>query len=161
MKRILYDMGNSSGYFLTPSLRWERVVSILVGCQGWGWGVIFMSLVFYMFQSILNIFGSSQIFMPSCAKLVYSLIRYRLYSLCSDNGASMSMTPQMSVCETKCIYTVQFTLIHNCKIIPRVPHVYSHLLSVYRPSVCVPPYIYLRCFKWDLFAAIEKIKTTP
>ena len=27
-------MGNSSGYFLTPSLRGERLVSILVGCQG-------------------------------------------------------------------------------------------------------------------------------
>ena len=56
MKWILYDMGNSSEYFLTPSLRWEHVVvvSIQVGCQGWG--VIFMSLVFFMFQSIQNIF---------------------------------------------------------------------------------------------------------
>ena len=38
MKRILYDMGNSSEYFLTPSWRWEHVVvvSIQVGCQGWG-----------------------------------------------------------------------------------------------------------------------------
>ena len=34
--------------FFTPSLRWARLLSILVGCQGWGLGgVIFMSLVFF------------------------------------------------------------------------------------------------------------------
>ena len=38
LKRILYDMGNSFGYFLTPSLREELVVSILVRYQGLGGG---------------------------------------------------------------------------------------------------------------------------
>ena len=38
VKWILCDMGNSSEYFLIPSLRWEHVVvvSIQVGCQGGG-----------------------------------------------------------------------------------------------------------------------------
>ena len=38
MKWILYDIRKSSEYFLTPSLRLEHVVvvSIQVGCQGWG-----------------------------------------------------------------------------------------------------------------------------
>ena len=39
---------------LNPAM--QRVDSILVGCKGWG--VIFMPLVFYMFQSILNILPS-------------------------------------------------------------------------------------------------------
>ena len=40
---------NSSVYFLTPSLRWECVVSILsilVGCQGWGWRGSFYVFIF-------------------------------------------------------------------------------------------------------------------
>ena len=42
--------------FLSPSIMWECGVSILVGCPGWGRGwVVFMYLLFYMFQSILNI----------------------------------------------------------------------------------------------------------
>ena len=62
-KQILYDMGNSSEYFLIPSRRWEHVVvvSIQVGCQGWG-RVIMMKknlLLYFMFQSILNILRAS------------------------------------------------------------------------------------------------------
>ena len=41
----MYDMGNTSVYFLTPSQRYERDQH-----------PVMMSLVFYMFQSILNIF---------------------------------------------------------------------------------------------------------
>ena len=63
VKWILYDMGNSSQYFLIPSWRWEHVavVSIQVGCQGWG-GVIMVKkilLLYFMFQSILNILRAS------------------------------------------------------------------------------------------------------
>ena len=53
-------MGNSSEYLLISSLRGEHVVvvSIQVGCQGWGWVTIVKKnfLLYFMFQSILNIF---------------------------------------------------------------------------------------------------------
>ena len=52
----------SSAYVVSPGpasqkfcLFFFHLISILVGCKGWG--VIFMSLVFCMFQSILNVYA--------------------------------------------------------------------------------------------------------
>ena len=70
MKRILYDW--FIWVFLTHSLRWECEVSILVGCQGWGWGeVIFMSLLFSEGNLALWVALSGCLYVCMCVLCMY------------------------------------------------------------------------------------------
>ena len=95
MKWILYYMGNSSEYFLIPSPRWEHVVlvSIQVGCQGWGGGHNGEKnciALYFMFQSILNIFWAFEKinhfhwfpFAENSAKIINLIFEPFLYQAC-------------------------------------------------------------------------------
>ena len=101
------------GYFLTHSLRCERVVSILEGV----WGVIHMSLVFYMFQTILNIFVFC-LFWPEKIKILMegSYSPPPCGKFRKNNQSNFLTHPLLAYFLTYCLFT--YLLVYSFSCLP-------------------------------------------